>query len=64
MAGEKLPEFHVDMQLRCPCGGGIGVDFENFAVFHEFPMCQKFESLEPNEFLRYVRHATTGIADN
>jgi len=64
VADEKLPEFHVDTVLRCPCGSIIGVDLKNFAVFHEMPMCAKFETLEPNEFLRYVRQATTGITDN
>lgn len=48
----------------CLCGKKFFVDSERMAVIHELPMCQKFESLDVVEFLRYIRQATTMITDN
>jgi hypothetical protein len=61
----KIPqELHPDFEGRCLCGKKFFVDTRNYAVIHELPMCQKFESLEPDEFLRYIRQATTTVTDN
>jgi hypothetical protein len=42
---------------RCPCGGEIAADAERGAVVHSEPICFAFYSLEPLEFLVYVRES-------
>ena len=56
--------FNADLQGLCPCGGKFFVDEKQYGVAHEMPMCEKFKTLEPHEYLKYVRQATTGITDN
>ena len=58
------PANKIYYDFICPCGRKFYVDTLQFAVLHELPMCERFESLEPHEFLRYVRQAITGITDN
>jgi hypothetical protein len=57
-------EFRPDLEGVCPCGKKFYVVSERFAVMHDLPACERFHTLEPNEYLRYVRQATTGITDN
>jgi len=57
-------EIRPDLEGVCPCGKKFFVDSKNYAVIHELPMCAQFRVLEPDQFLRYVRQATTGITDN
>ena len=51
----------VDLGL-CVCGQRIFATVEGCAVIHDLPYCQKFEELDPYEFLRYVRRSR-GIPD-
>lgn len=44
----------------CPCGGKIYVSIDPPCVAHEPPTCEKFDDLEPDDFLTYVRK-TRGI---
>ena len=64
MGREMFNKFKPDLEGVCPCGRKFYVDTKNYAVFHEMPMCERFETLELHEYLRYVRQATTGITDN
>jgi hypothetical protein len=57
-------EFHSDFEGVCPCGRKFYVDTKRFAVIHETPTCERFQTLEPDKFLRYVRQAITGVTDN
>lgn len=56
-------KIYPDLEAICPCGRKFYVDTLQFAVLHELPVCERFESLEPHEFLRYVRQSK-GITDN
>jgi hypothetical protein len=56
--------FKFDLEGVCPCGRKFYVDSSNYYVAHEDPMCERFETLEPDKYLRYVRQAITGITDN
>jgi hypothetical protein len=64
VTGEIPKELHPDFEGRCLCGKKFFVDTRNYAVIHELPMCQKFESLDIVEYLRYIRQATTTVTDN
>ena len=57
-------KFTPDLESTCPCGKKFWVDTKNHAVFHEMPMCERFYTLDPVKYLRYVRQATTPITDN
>jgi hypothetical protein len=48
------PNLKPDIEAYCPCGRKFYVDSKHYAVIHEMPMCEKFKSLEPTEFLEYV----------
>lgn len=56
--------FQVDFAYKCPCGKTFLVDSTNFAIIHEMPPCAKFIELELDQYLKYVRQATTSITDN
>jgi len=47
----------------CPCGQGIAACEDPPTVAHSLPECPAFSSLEPDEFLAYVRKSR-GIADD
>jgi hypothetical protein len=47
---------------KCPfCGKGIAASYDDRgAVMHELPTCERFDDLEPVEFLRAVRERKAG----
>lgn len=49
----------VQGRFSCPCGGEFGIGLNNAgaadSVTHTLPMCTKYEALEVDEFLVYVR---------
>jgi hypothetical protein len=55
VTGFDGPHVSAELEGICPCGKKFFVDSKNYAVIHEMPMCNKFEALEPDEFLKYVR---------
>jgi hypothetical protein len=46
----------------CPCGCKIYASVSQGAVIHQVPFCKKFEELEPDDFITYVRRSR-GIPD-
>jgi hypothetical protein len=55
-----MTEFE-DLGL-CPCGQKIGANTQFYAVAHGVPECSEFRTMEPDEFLAYVRRSR-GITD-
>lgn len=57
--GEKI-QYKPDsaVQVKCPCGqtvvAGEHVD-GTMSVIHKEPLCERFVSLEPEDFLTYIR---------
>lgn len=55
-----------ELQVRCPCGARLAIALdeqgEPEGVLHGGTPCRKFEALEPDHFLTYVRRAS-GIPD-
>jgi hypothetical protein len=47
-------KLNPNLQGICPCGRKFFVDEKQYAVIHELPVCEKFQTLNPTEFLRYV----------
>lgn len=47
---------------KCPCGGEIFATDNPVGVMHTMPYCQAFNTLEPDEYLTYVRRKR-GITD-
>jgi hypothetical protein len=53
----KARHLHITdgLDFICPfCGARCTVLREHEAVAHVLPMCEKFEQLEPDEFLKAV----------
>jgi hypothetical protein len=44
----------------CPCGSKVFASENPPALAHEPPVCQKFDDLEVDEFLTYMRKALVG----
>jgi hypothetical protein len=42
---------------HCTCGGEIWASEADCSVAHSLPYCPKFEELEPDKFLAYIREA-------
>lgn len=57
-------EIRPDLEGVCPCGKRFFVIMGAIAVGHDEPVCERFHTLGPVEYLRYVRQAITGSTDN
>jgi hypothetical protein len=61
---KKYHKLNITELGKCPCGEYIGMDENRYAVIHSFPVCDKFDELEPNDFLKYIRQCRGMITDN
>lgn len=53
----SLPEirFAAEVEFKCPfCGRTVAASSKEGAVLHAVPMCEKFEKLEPDEYMHQV----------
>jgi hypothetical protein len=47
------PKFKAVREFACPfCGLRVAVSVQPCAVLHAVPMCDRFEHLEPVDFMR------------
>lgn len=63
-----MPEEKIALELACPCGGKAMVTSdpvtdEPASLIHTLPMCEQYEKLEPDEYLRWVRGRIEGTFD-
>ncbi len=62
----KVIGFPNELMLRCPCGGKCDFACEEVTghklVIHSLPYCQKFEDMEPDVYLSYVRRSMGIVA--
>lgn len=65
-------QFTCQLQLQCPCGGVAmvgesggpsGTTPNTPTIIHTMPMCQQFETLAPDEYLRWLRMQLEGRGD-
>ena len=57
----------TEVALQCPCGKQVFITRDeegNPSVIHALPMCEHFEKLEPDEYLRWVRGTYEGKMDS
>lgn len=66
MSGSKFAG-QVELELACPCGGKAYVireDERGDGLLHTLPMCEEFEKLEPEDYLRWFRGKLEGHLDS
>lgn len=57
--------FITDVEGVCPCGGRwfAGTDPEP-SVVHTKPICEEFDKLEPEDYLKWIREGLQGTRTN
>ena len=53
-----------DVEFRCPfCGGKVAASKADSSVLHSVPPCEKFNAMEPDDFL-HACNAAMGYLEN
>ncbi len=53
-------QFKGEFVCKCICGGDICTDDEMKSLLHSMPTCAKFDAMDPEDFIVWVRE-TKGL---